>query len=43
MKTLVAQSGILQDNAQDCAIGALIGLHGQKLIKNNSDCSWGLI
>jgi hypothetical protein len=27
----------LPGNAQDCAIGAFIGIHGQKRIKNNSD------
>jgi hypothetical protein len=30
-------------NAPDCATGALIGLHRQKNILNNSDCRWGLI
>jgi hypothetical protein len=30
-------------NAPDYAIGAFIGCHGQKRIKNNSDLGWGLI
>jgi UDP-3-O-[3-hydroxymyristoyl] glucosamine N-acyltransferase len=29
--------------AQDCAIGSLTGLYGQKSIKNNSDLGWGLM
>jgi hypothetical protein len=34
----ITQSGALVPvNAQDCAIGAFISLHGQKRIKNNSD------
>jgi hypothetical protein len=35
MKAPIAQSCALHGNALDCAIGALIGLHGQKRIKNN--------
>jgi hypothetical protein len=29
-----------QSATPDCAIGAFIGLHGQKRIKNNSDWRW---
>jgi hypothetical protein len=37
MEASILQSGALPGNAQDCVIGAFIGLHGQKLIQNNSD------
>jgi hypothetical protein len=43
MKAPIAQSGALPGNAQSCAIGAFIGLNGQKNIQNNSDCRFGLI
>jgi hypothetical protein len=43
MKAPIAQFYALSGNAPDCAIGAFIGLHGQKRIQNNSDCRWGLI
>jgi len=35
MKVLIAQCCALPGNAPDCAIGAFIGFHGQKRIKNN--------
>jgi hypothetical protein len=41
MKTPIVHFCALPGNAPDCAIGAFIGLHGQKSIKNNSDCRFG--
>jgi hypothetical protein len=43
MKAPIPQSSALPGKAQDFAIGAFIGLHGQKLILNDSDlkpCVW---
>ena len=38
MKSRSAQLCALPGNAPDCAIGALIGLHGPNNFKKNSDC-----
>jgi hypothetical protein len=43
MKAPIAQFCALLGKAPDCTIGIFIGYHGQKRIKNNSDCRWGLI
>jgi hypothetical protein len=42
MKAPIAQSFALFSKAQDCAIRAFIGIHGQNCIQNNSDCRFGL-
>jgi hypothetical protein len=43
MKEPIAQSSAFPGNAQDCAIGDFISLHGQKRIYNKSDLGWDLI
>jgi hypothetical protein len=35
-----AQPGAKADFAADSAIGAFIGLHGQKRVRKNSDLAW---
>jgi membrane-bound ClpP family serine protease len=40
MEAPITHFCVLLGNAPDCAIGALIGLHGQKCIQNNSNCGW---